>query len=91
MGVGCGVGVSTGIGVDVGSRLTLGDGLADAGGQGSAAISEPDGEGMTRDGVTPLASGVGSGMQLGDGLGEPQPRPLTNGPHDRPYGVNWPL
>jgi hypothetical protein len=86
VGVGCGVGVTS----TLGSTLTLGDGVLDGGGQGSAATSEPDGDGISKDGICPLASGVGSGMQLGDGLGEPQPWPVTNGPHVRPYGVNEP-
>lgn len=87
-GVGCGVGSGVGCGVGVistlGSTLMLGDGSTDGGGQGTAATSDPDGDGILNDGITPFASGVGSGMQLGDGLGEPQPWPVTNGPHDLP-------
>lgn len=85
-GVGCGVGSGVGWGVGVISTLgsTLGDGSTDGGGQGTAATSDPDGDGIVNDGITPFASGVGSGMQLGDGLGEPQPWPVTNGPHDFP-------
>ena len=66
----------------------LGVGSADAGGHGTAATSEPDGDGISNDGMTPLASGVGNGMQDGDGLGEaPQPSSATNGPQVRPYGL----
>ena len=72
-------------------RSAPSDGLSvgDAVGQGSAAISEPDGEGIAKDGITPLGSGVGVMKQVGDGLGEPQPSPPTTAPHERPYGRNW--
>ena len=98
MGVGVGAGVGTGVGAGVGGSVgggvslgwTLGssDGLADcdAGGHGTAAISEPDGDGMMNEGTMPLASGVGSGMQLGAALG-PQPVPPTMAPQERPYGA----
>ena len=71
-------------------RLRLGVGSTDGGGgHGIAATSEPDGDGISNDGITPLSSGVGNGMQLGDGLGDaPQLLPVTNGPHVRPYGLN---
>ena len=84
--MGSGVGVTS----TVGSALGLSDGRFDGGGHGSAATSEPDGDGISNEGVTPLGSGVGIGKQLGDGLGEPQPLPVTNGPHVFPYGVNDP-
>jgi hypothetical protein len=89
-GVGVGSGVASGVGVGsgVGVASLLGDGSADSGGHGTATTSEPDGDGISTDGMTPLASGVGSGMQLGDGLGSaPQPSRSTYGPHVRPYGV----
>ncbi len=73
-----GVGVATSDGAAVG----------DAGGHGSAATSDPDGDGSTNDGMTPLPSGVGSGMHDGDGLGAPQFAPPTMGPHEAPYGRN---
>jgi hypothetical protein len=90
-GVGSGVGWGVGVISTLGSTLTLGDGSVDAGGQGRAATSDPLGDGITNDGTTPLGSGVGIGKQLGDGLGEPQPLPVTNGPQVFPYGVNEPL
>lgn len=58
--------------------------MLDGVGQGKAATSEPVGDGISNDGITPLGSGVGIGKQLGDGLGEPQPWPVTNGPQVRP-------
>jgi hypothetical protein len=88
-----GSGVGSGVGSIVGSgvAVVLGLGVAGGGVHGTAAASEPDGDGISNDGMTPLASGDGSGKQVGDGLGEPQPSPPTNGPHVRPYGRNWEL
>ena len=87
-GVGSGVTSGGGVGSGVGVASTLGVGSTEGGGQGTAATSEPDGDGTSNEGMTPFASGVGSGMQLGDGLGDaPQPSPSTYGPHVRPYGV----
>jgi hypothetical protein len=68
------------------------DGSVDAGGQGSGTGSEPDGEGSTNEGMTPvLGSGVGITKQLGEGLGEPQPSPPMIAPQFAPYGWNRPL
>ena len=70
---GVGVGVSSGVGVGVSSGVGVGtssegladglaDGRADDGGQGSAATSpDADGDGIAKDGSTPLGSGVGIG------------------------------
>jgi hypothetical protein len=89
-GVGASVGGGVTSGVAVGSMVGLG--MVDAGGQGRAATSEPVGVGRLNDGITPLASGVGSGMHDGEGLGDgPQPLPLTRAPHVRPYGWKAPL
>jgi hypothetical protein len=86
-GVGSGVGSEVGSGVGVTSSLGLGS--TEAGGQGTAATSDPDGDGISNDGITPFSSGVGNGMQLGDGLGDaPQLLRVTNGRHVRPYGLN---
>ena len=60
-----------------------------SGGQGSAASAEPSGVGATKDGVTPLGSGVGTGKQVGVGIGSPH-FPATSAPHDAPYGWNPP-
>ena len=92
-GVGGGVGSGVGVAVSVGAGVDVSLGVAVGGGgeHGIAATSEPDGDGISNDGITPLSSGVGSGKQVGDGLGEPQPCPATNAPHVRPYGLNSPL
>jgi hypothetical protein len=87
--VGSGVGVGSSVGSGVG--VTLGLGVAGGGEHGTATTSDPDGDGISKDGITPLASGVGSGMHDGDGLGDPQPRPDTKGPQVRPYGRKPPL
>lgn len=95
VGTGVGVGVGTGVGASLGGTDGSTDGLADgvadglAGGQGSAAGPEPTGVGATNDGITPLASGVGTTKQVGDGLGAPQVPP-TSAPHDAPYGWKLP-
>ncbi len=72
----------------VGEAISDGEAVGDAGGHGNAATSDPDGDGTTNEGMTPLSSGVGSGMHDGDGLGAPQPSPPTIGPHEAPYGRN---
>jgi hypothetical protein len=79
------------VGSGVGVTSTLGDAVAGGGEQGTAATSDPDGEGISNDGITPLSSGDGSGIQDGDGLGDPQPSLPTNTPHVRPYGRHWEL
>jgi hypothetical protein len=43
-------------------------------------------DGTMNDGIRPLASGVGTGKQVTDGLGAPQPWPTTIAPHELPYG-----
>lgn len=95
VGSGVGGGVGSGVGVEVSFGVGVADSLGDAvgggGEHGTAATSEPDGEGISNDGITPLASGDGSGKHVGDGLGEPQPRPGTNAPQVRPNGLNNPL
>ena len=98
-----GGGVISGEGVISGGRegstdgLTSGgaDGASEAGGHSTAPGAselpgEPPGLGSSIDGITPLASGVGNGMQLGDGLGLAQPSPPSSGPHDFPNGWNRP-
>jgi hypothetical protein len=99
-GFGVGVGVGSGVAVGGGSLGggsdggALSDGAADgsrlAGGQGSAATPEPDGDGIANDGITPDGSGVGIGKQVGDGLGFPH-ETSTITPHVAPYGRNRPL
>ena len=68
-----GSGVGSTVGSGVGVTSTLGEAVAGGGEHGTAATSDPDGDGISKDGITPLASGVGSGIQDGDGLGDPQP------------------
>ena len=86
-GVGSGVGGGSVGGADTSSE---GDAAGLSGGQGRAACAEPSGVGIANDGVTPLASGVGTGKQVGDGLGSPH-LPATSRPHDEPNGwkVLW--
>ena len=63
------------------------DGASDAGGQAIGTGSEPEGDGIAKDGVMPvLGSRVGTMKQLGDGLGEPQPSPPEIAPQLGPYG-----
>ena len=88
-GVGSGVGVAVSFGVGVG--VSLGANVAGGGEHGTAATSEPEGDGISKEGITPLSSGDGSGKHVGDGLGEPQPRPGTKAPQVRPNGLNNPL
>ena len=64
----------------------LGSGVADSGGQKTSAGASPDGSGSSNDGITPLASGLGSGTQEGAGVGSAQFWPMT-GPHLRPNGL----
>lgn len=90
-GVGSGVGVGVASVVGVGVGVSLGVAVGGGGEQGIAAASEPEGDGISNDGITPLSSGVGSGKQVGDGLGEPHPSLATNTPQVRPYGLNSPL
>ena len=94
VGVGVGFGFSVGFSVGGGS-VGGGDGSTDgstdgvatglAGGQGSAAGSDPFGVGITNEGVTPPASGVGTTKHDGDGLGPPHDPP-TSTPQLEPYG-----
>ena len=96
MGVGAGGSVGAWVGVSVGGADGSTDGGADAaadgGGQGTAATPEVDGSGVgiSNDGITPFASGEGSGMHDGAGCVPWQPKPTTM-PHELPYGLNAPL
>ena len=85
------VGVSVG-GAD-GSTDAEADAAADGGGQGTAAMPDADGSGVgiSNDGIRPLASGVGTGMHDGDGLGALRSRGPRRCPHELPYGLNGPL
>ena len=53
--------------------------------------ADGSGVGISNDGITPLASGVGSGMHDGAGWVPWQPWPSTTMPHELPYGLNAPL
>jgi hypothetical protein len=79
----------------VGSTLGSSDGISvgDAVGQGRAATSEPVGDAIANEGITPFGSGVGVMKQDGDGLGEPHalPFPPTTAPQVRPNGLKLPL
>lgn len=106
VGIGSGVAVVSGDGVGAGGGSlggsvgdadgstdgdALSDGDADGMRQGTGTGSEPEGDGTAKEGITPLASGVGSAKQLGDGLGDPQAASPAIGPHDLPKGWNAPL
>ena len=104
--VGLGVDVGPAVGVGVGAAVGVGsidaDGSIDA---EAEALGEGDGvahgskmmfadgsaDGTSNDGTTPLASGVGTGKHVTDGLGAAQPCPATIGPQEAPKGRNWEL
>ncbi len=77
------------LGSGVGVASSLGVAVAGGGEHGTAATSDPDGDGISNDGITPLSSGCRQwDSSSGMGSANRSHRVATNTPQVRPYGWN---